>query len=247
LNLYVFDIIEKVLSFYAILSKIQNHSSNRIWTRNVIVVEDKNRSRSLKNRNSAFIMSREMQSFRIAASQSIIENVIYSNVRANHRSFMFNILLITKNSQQKNSIFIDILKDLIFWITNDSARVLKIIQQIRDEIKKMNKKYNEQCDLIDELQNERKALKKRIASLKNDKIDDKYIIRVLKKKLKILETIQNRTRNVREFITSSFKSSTADQKMTTNINTSDRLKKTKRSVVFSNSTIFIENKAKFEH
>jgi uncharacterized coiled-coil DUF342 family protein len=122
-----------------------------------------------------------------------------------------------------------------------------MIQQIRDEIKKMNKKYNEQCDLIDELQNERKALKERIASLKNDKIDDKYIIRALREKLKILETTQYRTRNVRKFITSSFRSLTADQEMTTDINASDRLKKTKRSVVISNSTIFIEDKAKFEH
>jgi seryl-tRNA synthetase len=122
-----------------------------------------------------------------------------------------------------------------------------MIQQIRDEIKEMNKKYNEQCDLIDELQNERKALKERIAFFKNDKIDDKYIIRVLKEKLKILETAQNRTRNVRKLITSSFRSSTADQKMTTDINAFDRLKKTKRSIVISNSTIFIEDKAKFEH
>jgi hypothetical protein len=30
LNLYVFDIIEKVLFYYVILSAIQNHSSNRI-------------------------------------------------------------------------------------------------------------------------------------------------------------------------------------------------------------------------
>ncbi len=103
-------------------------------------------------------MSREMQSFRIAASQWITENVIYSNVRTNRRSFMFNTLFITKNSQQKDSIFIDILKNMIFWITNNSIRVLKMIQQIRNETKKINKKYNEQCDLIDELQNEKKAL-----------------------------------------------------------------------------------------
>jgi hypothetical protein len=190
-----------------------------------------------------------MQSFRIAASQSITENVIYSNVRADRRSFMFNTLFITNNSQQKDSIFIDILKDLIFWITNDSIRVLKMIQQIRDEFKKMNKKYNEQCDLIDELQNERKILQKRIANLKNDKIDDKYIIRALKKRLKILETAQNRTRNARDFITSSFVSSSVNHiaEMTANINASNRLEQTKRSIVISNSTIFIENKAKFEH
>jgi hypothetical protein len=125
--------------------------------------------------------------------------------------------------------------------------VLKIIQQIRDEIKEMIKKYNKQCDVIDELQNERKVLQERIAFLKNDKIDDKYIIRALRKKLKIFETTQNRTCNARKLITSSFKSSTADQEMIANINASNRFEKTKRSVVISNSAIFIENKAKFEH
>jgi hypothetical protein len=190
-----------------------------------------------------------MQSLRIAASQSIIENVIYSNVRADRRNFMFNTLLITNNSQQKDSIFIDILKDLIFWITNDSIRVLKMIQQIRDEFKKMNKKYNEQCDLIDEFQNERKILQKRITNLKNDKIDDKYIIRALRKRLKILETAQNRTRNARDLITSSFVSSSVNHiaEMTADTNASNRFEKTKRSIVISNSTIFIENKTKFEH
>jgi hypothetical protein len=122
-----------------------------------------------------------------------------------------------------------------------------MIQQIRDKTKEMIKKYNEQCDLIDELQNERKILQERITILKNNKLIDKYIIRALKEKLKILETTQNRTRNVRKLITSSFKSLTADQEMTADINASDRLEKTKRLVVISNSTIFIENKAKFEH
>ncbi len=101
--------------------------------------------------------------------------------------------------------------------------------------------------MIDELQNKRKALKERIASFTNDKIDDKYIIRVLREKLKILETTQNRTCNVRRFITSSFKSSIADQEMTTDINAFNRFEKTKRSIVISNSTIFIEDKIKFEH
>ncbi len=111
----------------------------------------------------------------------------------------------------------------------------------------MNKKYNEQCDLIDEFQNERKILQKRITILKNDKLNDKYIIRALKKKLKILETTQNRIRNVRTLITSSFKSSTAQQEMTADINAIDRLEKIKRSAVISNSTIFNEDKSKFEH
>jgi hypothetical protein len=124
-----------------------------------------------------------------------------------------------------------------------------MIQQIRNEFKKMNKKYNKQCDLIDELQNERKILQKRITNLKNDKIDDKYIIRVLRERLKILEIAQNRTRNARDLITSSFVFSSVNHiaEMTADINASNRLEKTKRSIVISNSTIFIENKAKFEH
>jgi hypothetical protein len=127
--------------------------------------------------------------------------------------------------------------------------MLKMIQQIRDEFKKMNKKYNEQCDLIDELQNERKILRERITNLKNDKIDDKYIIRILKERLKILEIAQNRTRNARDLITSSFVFSSVNHiaEMTADINASNRLEKTKRSIVISNSTIFIEDKAKFEH
>jgi hypothetical protein len=75
-----------------------------------------------------------------------------------------------------------------------------MIQQFRDEVKKMNKEFNEQCDLIDELQSERKILQKRIAILKNDKLNDKYIIRILKEKLKILETAHDRIRNVRNSI-----------------------------------------------
>jgi hypothetical protein len=123
-----------------------------------------------------------------------------------------------------------------------------MIQKIKNEIKKMNKKYNEQCNLIDEFQNEKKFLRERIASLKNDKIDDKYIIRALKKRLKIFEIAQNRTRNARDLITSLFVSSVNHiAEMTADINASDRFEKTKRLIVISNSTIFIENKTKFEH
>jgi hypothetical protein len=54
LNFNVFDIIEKVLFYYAILSKIQNHSSNRIWVRNVVVIESRDRDRSRFSRNRKF-------------------------------------------------------------------------------------------------------------------------------------------------------------------------------------------------
>jgi hypothetical protein len=59
-------------------------------------------------------MSREMQSSRIAASQSIIENATYSDVRVNRRSFMFDIQLKTNNSQRERLIYIDIEEELIF-------------------------------------------------------------------------------------------------------------------------------------
>jgi hypothetical protein len=66
-------------------------------------------------------------------------------------------------------------------------------------------------------------------------------------KLKTLETTQNRTRNVRKSITLSFRLSIADQEMIADINAFDRFKKKTQSIVISSSTIFIENKAKFEH
>jgi putative NIF3 family GTP cyclohydrolase 1 type 2 len=124
-----------------------------------------------------------------------------------------------------------------------------MIQQIKNETKKVIKEYKEQCDLIDELQNERKILRERIANLKNDKFDDKYISRALREKLKIIETAQNRIHNARDLITSSFVSVSVNHiaEMTANINASNRFEKTKRSIVISNSTIFIEDKTKFEH
>jgi 5'-3' exonuclease len=130
-------------------------------------------------------------------------------------------------------------------------------------IKKKNrnliKDYNEQIDVIDEYLTERreyleekKILQKENTILQNELIDQKkFALRTMKQKLKILETIHDRTRNVKEFITSSFVSSSSSAnhvaKMTADTNASNRLEKTKRSIVISNSTIFIENKAKFEH
>jgi septal ring factor EnvC (AmiA/AmiB activator) len=98
-----------------------------------------------------------------------------------------------------------------------------MINQIKDEVKKMIKKYNDQCDIIDAFQDERKTLKEKIATLKNDKIDDKYTIRALREKLKILEIAQNRIRNARDLITSSFVSSSVNHiaEMTANTNASN--------------------------
>jgi hypothetical protein len=77
----------------------------------------------------------------------------------------------------------------------------------------------------------------------------------MRQKLKILETAHDRIRNVKSSITSSFVSFSSSvnhieemiAEMTADINATDRFEKTKRFVVILDSTIFIENKAKFEH
>jgi hypothetical protein len=77
----------------------------------------------------------------------------------------------------------------------------------------------------------------------------------MKQKLKILETAHDWIRNVRDSITSSFVSFSSSvnhiaeiiAEMTANINATNRFEKTKRFIVISDSTIFIEDKAKFEH
>jgi hypothetical protein len=129
---------------------------------------------------------------------------------------------------------------------------------IKEENRNLIKNYNEQIDVIDEYLTERrkyleekKVLQKENTILQNELIDQKFALRTMRQKLKILETTHDRTRNVRKLITSSFVffSSSANHvaEMIADINASNRFEKTKRSVVISNSTIFIEDKAKFEH
>jgi hypothetical protein len=259
----VFDIIEKVLSYSAILSTIQNHSSNRIEIRNRRRRRRERYSNSKNHRitffetHSAFIMSREMQSFRIAvASHSITENVLYSNVRINRRSFMFDARSQTNNSQRERSIYINIERDLIFWMKNVLDKLLEMIKMIKEKNRNLIKNYNDQVDVIDEYFTKRneylvkkKTLQKENIILQNELIDQKFVLRTMRQKLKIFETAQNRIRNARDLITSSFVSSSMNHiaEMTADINASNRFEKTKRSVVISDSTIFIENKVKFEH
>jgi hypothetical protein len=101
--------------------------------------------------DSAFIISREMQSSRIAvASQSITENVFYSNVRVNRRNFLFDARSQTNNSQRERSIYIDIERDLIFWMKNVSNKLLKMIKIIKKKNRNLIKNYNDQIDVIDE-------------------------------------------------------------------------------------------------
>ncbi len=141
---------------------------------------------------------------------------------------------------------------------NVSNKLLKMIKMIKKKNRNLIKNYNDQIDVIDEYftkKNEylvkKKTLQKENISLQNELTDQKFVLRTMRQKLKILETAHDRTRNVRESITSSFVSSSSSMnhiaEMTADTNATDRLEKTKRSVVISNSTIFIEDKAKFEH
>jgi uncharacterized coiled-coil protein SlyX len=143
-----------------------------------------------------------------------------------------------------------------------SDKLLKIIKMIKKKNRNLIKNYNDQIDVIDEYFTKRneylekkRALQKENIILQNELTDQKFVLRTMRQKLKILETAHDRTRNVRNSITSSFVSLSSSvnhiaemiAEMTANINAIDRLEKTKRSVVILDSTIFIENKATFEH
>jgi hypothetical protein len=140
---------------------------------------------------------------------------------------------------------------------NAFDKLLEMIKMIKEENRNLIKDYNEQIDVIDEYLIERneylvkkKTFQKKNIILQNELIDQKFVLRTMRQKLKILETTHDRTRNVRKFITSSFVlSSSANHaaRMIADTNASNRFEKTKRFAVISNSTIFIENKAKFEH
>jgi phosphate/sulfate permease len=141
---------------------------------------------------------------------------------------------------------------------NALDKLLEMIKMIKEENRNLIKDYNEQIDVIDEYFTKRreylekkKILQKENTILQDELTDQKFALRTMRQKLKILETTHDRTRNVKRLITSSFVSfsSSANHvaKMIADINASNRLEKTKRSVVISNSTIFIEDKAKFEH
>jgi hypothetical protein len=131
-----------------------------------------------------------------------------------------------------------------------------MIKMIKEKNRNLIKNYNEQVDVINKYftkKNEylvkKKILQKENIILQNELIDQKFVLRTMRQKLKIFETVHDRIRNVRNSITSSFISSSANHiaEMIANITAIDRLEKIKRLIVISNSTIFIEDKAKFEH
>jgi chromosome segregation ATPase len=137
---------------------------------------------------------------------------------------------------------------------NALDKLLEMIKMIKEENRNLIKNYNDQVDVIDEYLTKRneylvkkRALQKENITLQNELTDQKFALRTMRQKLKTLETAHDRTRNVRDPTTSSFRPPTADQEMTAGTNASDRPEKTKRSAAIPNSTIFTGDKAKFEH
>jgi hypothetical protein len=141
---------------------------------------------------------------------------------------------------------------------NVSDKLLMMIKMIKKKNRNLIKNYNDQVDVIDEYLIERneylkkkKALQKENITLQNELIDQKFALRIMRQKLEILKIAHDRIRNVRRSIISFFVSLSSFvnhiAEMIAGITAIDRFEKIKRSVVISDSTIFIENKAKFEH
>jgi hypothetical protein len=139
---------------------------------------------------------------------------------------------------------------------NAFDKLLEMIKMIKEENRNLIKNYNDQVDVIDEYFTKRneylvkkKTLQKENIILQNELTDQKFALRTMKQKLKTLETVHDRIRNVRDSITSSFILSSANhtEKMIVDTTATDRFEQIKRSIVISNSTIFTNDKAKFEH
>jgi phage shock protein A len=124
-----------------------------------------------------------------------------------------------------------------------------MIKTTREENREFINEYNEQCDLLKKYQKKRNTLMKKILALKKNNKNLKLFIRFLKKQIKNLK-IEKSNEHVRNALESSFSSYNAFDlraEMIANINATNRLEKTKRSTTILDSTIFIDDKNKFEH
>ncbi len=86
-----------------------------------------------------------------------------------------------------------------------------MIKIIKKKNRNFIKNYNDQIDVINEYYIERneylekkKTLQKENIFLQNELVDQKFVLRTMRQKLKTHETAHDRTRNVKKSITSSF-------------------------------------------
>ncbi len=124
-----------------------------------------------------------------------------------------------------------------------------MIKMTREENQELINEYNEQCDLLKKYQKERDILMKKILALKKDNKNLKSFIRSLRKQIKNLKTEKSKehARNTIESSFFSYNASDTRAKMTADINATNSFEKTKRSTTIFDSTIFIDDKNKFEH
>ncbi len=124
-----------------------------------------------------------------------------------------------------------------------------MIKMIREENRELINEYNEQCDLLEKYQKKRNTLMKKILALKKNNKNLKSFIRSMRKQIKNLkiEKTNEHARNALESSFSSYNASDSRARMTADINATNRLEKTKRFAAISDSTVFIDDKNKFEH
>ncbi len=124
-----------------------------------------------------------------------------------------------------------------------------MIKTTREENQKLINEYNEQCDVLKKYEKKRNILIKKILALKKDNKNLKSFIRSLRKQVKNLK-IEKSDEHARNALESSFFSYNVFDtraKMIANTNATNHLEKTKRSTTIFDSTIFIDDKNKFEH
>ncbi len=124
-----------------------------------------------------------------------------------------------------------------------------MIKMTREENQELINEYNEQCDLLKKYQKERDILMKKILALKKDNKNLKSFIRSLRKQIKNLKA-EKSNEHAQNAIKSSFFSYNASDtraRMTADTNATNSLEKTKRSTTIFDSTVFIDDKNKFEH
>ncbi len=103
--------------------------------------------------------------------------------------------------------------------------------------------------MLKKYQKKRNTLMKKILALKKNNKNLKSFIRFLRKQIENLkiEKSNEHVRNALESSSSSYNASDSRAKMTANTNATNRFEKTKRSTTILDSTVFIDDKNKFEH
>ncbi len=124
-----------------------------------------------------------------------------------------------------------------------------MIKTTREKNREFINEYNKQCDLLKKYQKERNTFMKKILALKKDNKDLKSFIQSLRKQIENskIEKSDEHARNALESSFFSYNASDTRARMIANTNATNNFEKTKRSTTIFDSTVFINDKNKFEH